>query len=613
MEVTNVKVLVNGGRTHGDLKRKRAAPSAPYAHHDFVLQQPIPDKSTIGHCTLMRSGSCKVTSPVANQTFANLQSCSEKSILSNYRNYMQSGLPQRILFHDNGEWKDFPDNIISLVQESFQSKKVISEVTFQNQQLLLDFVHMVLIDTETSLSKPIGWFDTKGSCFFPEFFASHEILKSVKGKHVRMTCEPNGTRDSNDHLEVSVSAAESSNSEAADVEEVLSRLKRMDGVSVNRNNTKRVRGVLDNKHAFDVEERVGENEPCAVFPTKASNLVSWQEKVTREDSERHAYIAVQKMLLHGLGPTVGAKDVVRISRTPLINNAGEARFALFQKQVEVMKNLRGSANVRYAWLASSKDAVEDLMLQGIMRFEVPVHRPTIDVGVHLAAANFSNICSRYSDVDENGITHMMLCRIILGNVELVPNGSTQFQPSNENFDSGVDDLHTPKQYIIWHMHMDAHIFPEFVVSVKVPSEAKEHLLGKESTSNGSTVTNSGSLHILMKEGHCEYSPAPANPFQENAPAFGRAPKIPTSPWMPFSMLFAAISTKVSAEDMDLVNIQYEAFKGRKISRIDLVKKLRQIIGDKLLISTIIRLQHKLPGVARQDVLRSLGKKLESKP
>ncbi|KAJ6839353.1 inactive poly [ADP-ribose] polymerase RCD1 [Iris pallida] len=239
----------------------------------------------------------------------------------------------------------------------------------------------------------------------------------------------------------------------------------------------------------------------------------------------------------------------------------------------------------------------------------PVHQPTNGVGIHLAAANFSNICAGYSDVDENGMTHMMLCRIILGNVELVPNGSAQFQPSSENVDSGVDDLHKPKQYIIWHMHMDTHIFPEFVVSVKVPSEAKEYLVGKESKSNVSTVTNSGSFHSLMQEGNCEYAPNIANPSQEKSPSFGRAPKIPSSPWMPFSMLFAAISTKVSAQDMDLVHIHYEAFKGRKISRIDLVKKLRQIIGDKLLISTIIRLQQKLPGVARQDVLRSLGKKL----
>lgn len=37
-------------------------------------------------------------------------------------------------------------------------------------------------------------------------------------------------------------------------------------------------------------------------------------------------------------------------------------------------------------------------------------------------------------------------------------------------------------------------------------------------------------------------------------------KAPSSPWMPFSMLFAAISTKVSPENMDMVIGCYEEFK-----------------------------------------------------
>jgi hypothetical protein len=37
-------------------------------------------------------------------------------------------------------------------------------------------------------------------------------------------------------------------------------------------------------------------------------------------------------------------------------------------------------------------------------------------------------------------------------------------------------------------------------------------------------------------------------------------KAPSTPWMPFSMLFAAISTKVSPDSMDLVISCYEKFK-----------------------------------------------------
>jgi hypothetical protein len=53
-----------------------------------------------------------------------------------------------------------------------------------------------------------------------------------------------------------------------------------------------------------------------------------------------------------------------------------------------------------------------------------------------------------------------------------------------------------------------------------------------------------------------------SPVEQEAPKkLGHAPRAqPSSPWMPFSMLFAAISTKVPRPDMDLVIRYYEEFK-----------------------------------------------------
>lgn len=62
----------------------------------------------------------------------------------------------------------------------------------------------------------------------------------------------------------------------------------------------------------------------------------------------------------------------------------------------------------------------------------------------------------------------MLCRVIMGNVEVVLPGSKQFQPSNESFDNGVDDLQNPQNYIIWDSNVHKHIFAEYAVIVKVP-------------------------------------------------------------------------------------------------------------------------------------------------
>ena len=114
--------------------------------------------------------------------------------------------------------------------------------------------------------------------------------------------------------------------------------------------------------------------------------------------------------------------------------------------------------------------------------------------------------------------------------------------------------------------------------------------------------------------------------EQEAPKLRHAPRAPSSPWMPFSMLFAAISTKVPRSDMELVIRYYEEFKvvnvlflpicgfrldsyaysgmltiayliiakqSKKISRSDLVIRMRQIIGDKILVSTVMRLQQKV--------------------
>uniref|UniRef100_A0A6V7QPJ4 Inactive poly [ADP-ribose] polymerase RCD1-like n=1 Tax=Ananas comosus var. bracteatus TaxID=296719 RepID=A0A6V7QPJ4_ANACO len=568
MEVTNEEALDKCGRNTGYLKRKRdSAENFTEASVARRSRRPVADQITI------RSGS-------EIECNTNSSPCFDRHIIQSYRNFLSSGLPQRVLSNENGEWKDFPENIIDLIRRDFQSKKAITEAAYQDQQLLLDFVHMICIDLETGLKKPIAWIDENGKCFFPELYPEvyasdvHQHFK--KGSHANIIySEPN---------EISITATRISNSESHD--EVISNINKVKS----EDNFERNQKVYN-----EAVEVVGENEPCSFFPSRVGIVGSGHEKVSGQFGGRSVSCAVQDMLLKGLGLFADAKDIVGIYRTPLIDNLGQLRFSIFQKQIEHTKNRRGNANVRYAWLASYKDAVEEMMSRGVLQIKKPTKGPLFGIGNHLAPANRSDICASYSDVDENGVIHMMLCRVIMGNVELIHPGSQQFEPSGENFDSGVDNLQKPKHYIIWDMNRNTHIYPEYVVTIKVPSRPKECLVVKESTSDVPSITNSSSPDSLFQDRNFQLSPVSAN--QSQAPMFGRAP---TSPWMPFSMLFAAISTKVSPQDMNLVNTCYEEFKQKKVSRIDLVKKLRQIVGDKLLISTIMRLQRKLPQVARYE-------------
>ncbi|KAM6547330.1 hypothetical protein CsatB_019006 [Cannabis sativa] len=79
--------------------------------------------------------------------------------------------------------------------------------------------------------------------------------------------------------------------------------------------------------------------------------------------------------------------------------------------------------------------------------------------------------------------------------------------------------------------------------------------------------------------------------------------------MPFPMLFTAISKEVLPKDMNLINKHYELFRAKKIDRDEFVKKLRLIVGDNLLRSTITKLQCKIP-VQPKTELEAFGTKAE---
>lgn len=80
------------------------------------------------------------------------------------------------------------------------------------------------------------------------------------------------------------------------------------------------------------------------------------------------------------------------------------------------------------------------------------------------------------DVDEKGLVHLVLCRVILGNLERVQPESEQFQPSSGSFDNGVDNFQNPNYYIIWDVNMETHILPEYAVSFRLHSEVKGDFL-----------------------------------------------------------------------------------------------------------------------------------------
>ncbi|KAF8689229.1 hypothetical protein HU200_042017 [Digitaria exilis] len=572
MAAMNGKVLGKCDRNINSLKRKWDSPAAYDAdacRNSELHQRPAEDSAVRFHVDQDRK--------------AKIVCHFNKQVLQSYRNFMSSAPPKRILLRQGAGWKDFPEKIVKLAQADFRSQKTITETGYQNQLFLLDFVHMTFIDSKSGLQKPIAWIDENGKGYFPETFLQDQKLFMKKdfgnGNHEYISVKPNGTREMNDQLGASESSAESSNFDSSTEDVSSPKRARAEKSSIGTDG--------------DMGEAIGENEPCALLPT-ACNLLPHQANLGEVSRAQSTMEAVEKLLMQGMGSVIGSKDVIGIYRTPVLDDCRQVRYHYHQKQAQITGCHRGNANVRYAWLACSKSTVHEMMLNGVLKVHKPTKCPTYGEGTLLTPANRSDTCAKYSDVDENGIVHMMLCRVIMGNVEIVHPGSKQHRPSSDYFDSGVDDLKNPQHYIVWDMNLNRHIYSEFVVTIKLPSKTKDSFVAQEDCQNSSDVSlvlNSSSPDCMSEEMNLEGPPALGGGCA--APMLGDTmEKAPSSPWMPFSMLFAAISTKVSPENMDMVIGCYEEFKSKRISRAELVKQLRHVVGDKVLISTIMRLQDK---------------------
>lgn len=471
-------------------------------------------------------------------------SSSSKTLLKNYSNFMNSGLPKRLLFSEDGHWSDFSQDVIDLVKEQFLAKTTAFEVKFNGRHLMLDMLRMNEVDLKTGLQKPIAWIDEKSVCFFPESNSSCRESREIVDPEIKL------------HVEIELN--ESNAFEECVAESNVKRVK--------VDNTE---GRYSNDHGRNTNDLVD---------AKADQCVDKKIQIDEE--------SVRNMFMKCISQSQTFKiDIMEVKKCS--GGIMESRLDLFHAQVEITKKLRGNANVQYAWFASPKGSTGVYGLGGHDGLKLGRY----GYGVHLTSAQSSDI---KCDVDENGVRCMVLCRVILGNMEVVLPGSKQFYPSDGCFDSGVDNLENPNHYVVWNMNMNTHIYPEYAVSFKIsPNVEAGNLIIERSRVDLSRVTTQGPLQIdssptkLGKNEMMQFESGKASLSAEKVPSVGSSTsRAPNSPWMPFSKLFEAISDKVAPDDMQLVRILYDSLRGNKTSRAEFIKKLRSIVGDQILRSTI---------------------------
>ncbi|KAM7468646.1 hypothetical protein LguiB_016208 [Lonicera macranthoides] len=220
----------------------------------------------------------------------------------------------------------------------------------------------------------------------------------------------------------------------------------------------------------EIDDVVSDSE--SVSPSFDEFEVFKRYGMNRIEEGKNEHQVVKKSFLEGMGTFAEDTDIVAIHKTSYSGVTGRARFETFQIFSEaVAKKRGGNSNIKYAWYGSSRDEIYDILSHGFSRCGGTENRELHGHGhgIYLSPAKLSADGALSSAVDENGLRHLLLCRVILGNTEAIFPGSKQFKPTSKEFDSGVDDVLAPRRYIIWSAYMNSYILPSYVISFKAPS------------------------------------------------------------------------------------------------------------------------------------------------
>ncbi|KAH7292256.1 hypothetical protein KP509_29G059600 [Ceratopteris richardii] len=359
-------------------------------------------------------------------------------------------------------------------------------------------------------------------------------------------------------------------------------------------NAKREVSIIHETEASSTSGVTVDSAACSADHS-VHNFPLLADKIIKLDIDDLEFITVRKKFYTGLGMLASYTTIKGIFKNCHKGTNGMAQLQAFNRQEEITTAIRGNANVRYGWHGTSKPGVTVTVLHGFGPSPIPRHGAVYGIGVYLAPEDYSNVSAVYSDVDENGEQHMVLCRVIMGNMELVEHGSEQFHPKSEEFDTGVDDICNPKCYIVWSTHMNTHILPEYVISFKLPPPWNEiiarvrgnHSLGRP-VLPGEKFQLVGGLPECCTS-HQKHSSTCNSEQEPMANENSRAKKYSRdshSPWMSFPSLFHVMKTKASKEQMCKLQNHYLQFKVGKMSRNEFIGSVRNIAGDRLLAVSI---------------------------
>ncbi|GAB2228311.1 hypothetical protein Drorol1_Dr00010144 [Drosera rotundifolia] len=466
------------------------------------------------------------------------RSTAKRSALVNLENFKRSAAPKRVLYREDRSWKELSEKVVGeLAKSAFQARKSpVVEISVDGNEYLVDFYRMLMIDLSDGAERSVAWIDVNGKCFFPKLFVddgddgSDDVVDDVDehsfdtNSRVRACkCSKIGKIDIEIKLIGSESLVSGKRKREVELELEQSSEGDLDDTAISSNT-----GCGDMKRQCSLADDVKVEKPS--WPN--ARLIRGDEK---------AYSAARALFMEGMKSVDAGVEITSIHQFSCAGPMERARWELFHKNVENMKNARGVSNTVFAWHGASKEDIVSILGHGFASPSKISGSQAHGIGVYLSPARTPLMSHVFAEEDENGERHVLLCRVILGNVEKVEAGSQQNHPSSLRFDSGVDDVGNPKWYVVWSAKMNGHILPECLVSYK----CSDRLQGHENRADFTKWVPNASSSVVVK-------------------------------------LFSKLGSLLPRAKLEEVKLLCRTYKVGKMEKLSFIKNLRAIAGDEML-------------------------------
>uniref|UniRef100_A0A1S2YA82 Probable inactive poly [ADP-ribose] polymerase SRO3 n=1 Tax=Cicer arietinum TaxID=3827 RepID=A0A1S2YA82_CICAR len=317
------------------------------------------------------------------------------------------------MFYLNNSWNDFKGEVLDSLCRGFVSGKTILPLKIQGYFYAFDFLRMLQIHISSRNYRSIAWIDEKGKPFFPRRFFDSDFSQSKVIVH---------TEDENDK--------------------------------------KGKKKKIEFEEDAVTDGGGGTNQNEIVETSKFPNA-----NILRKNDKTYRY--ANNLFMSNIMKIDPHATVTCIHEFQISGTYGRGRWNAFENLIETTKASRGKANVVYGWYAAPTEKVASIFSKGFeLLQDYPLVRPSIGAGIFLADLESPQYSGMQYEMDKESEKHVILCRVVLGNVERVDLECHQSRCSRVEYDTGSNDPNNPNWYVVWANDINKRILPVYVVTCK---------------------------------------------------------------------------------------------------------------------------------------------------